>query len=190
MAKIDTSKIDGYDGMTAEEKLAALESYEYDDGTAAYSKLKADFDKTSSDLAALKRNTKQTEAEQAKTVAEKESEVAALREQLDGITKKMTAADYTARYLALGYSDELARDTAQALVDGNVQKVFENQQTFLSERDKAKAAEQMRDMARPSVGAGQKLRTQADIINGIDPNDHVSMAAGIAEMLSNANNNT
>lgn len=30
MAKIDTSKIEGYESMTAEEKLAALESVEFD----------------------------------------------------------------------------------------------------------------------------------------------------------------
>lgn len=31
MAKIDTSKIEGYDSMSAEDKLKALEEYEYED---------------------------------------------------------------------------------------------------------------------------------------------------------------
>ena len=31
MARIDTSMIDGYENMTAEEKLSALESFEYED---------------------------------------------------------------------------------------------------------------------------------------------------------------
>ena len=34
MARIDVSTIDGYANMSAEEKLAALEAYEYDDHSA------------------------------------------------------------------------------------------------------------------------------------------------------------
>lgn len=35
MAKFDTSTIENYDSMTPEEKLAALENYEYDDHSDA-----------------------------------------------------------------------------------------------------------------------------------------------------------
>ena len=33
MKKIDTTKIEGYESMSAEEKIAALESYEVDDAS-------------------------------------------------------------------------------------------------------------------------------------------------------------
>ena len=34
MAKIDITKIDGYEKLSAEEKVKLLESFEYDDGTS------------------------------------------------------------------------------------------------------------------------------------------------------------
>ena len=34
MAKIDITKIEGYDIMTAEQKLAALEAFEYEDNAS------------------------------------------------------------------------------------------------------------------------------------------------------------
>ena len=40
MAKIDTSKIEGYQDMTAEQKLAALEGFEYEDNSAELEKHK------------------------------------------------------------------------------------------------------------------------------------------------------
>ena len=40
MAKIDTSKIPGYAEMSAEDKLKALEAFEYDDNAAEVERLK------------------------------------------------------------------------------------------------------------------------------------------------------
>ena len=54
--KIDTSKIEGYEQMSAEEKLQALEMYELD--TTGYVK-KDVFDKTSSEVATLKKQLKE-----------------------------------------------------------------------------------------------------------------------------------
>ena len=65
MPKIDTSTIAGYAEMTAEQKLAALESFEYDDGSKQAEKLKAAVDKASSEAAAYKKqlNAKMTDDE-------------------------------------------------------------------------------------------------------------------------------
>ena len=50
MAKIDISKIDGYEVMTLEEKIAALEAYDEEPNHDGYIKKKL-FDKTASELA-------------------------------------------------------------------------------------------------------------------------------------------
>ena len=55
MPKIDTSTIAGYAEMTAEQKLAALESFEYDDGSKQNEKLKAAMDKAASEAASYKK---------------------------------------------------------------------------------------------------------------------------------------
>ena len=69
--KIDTAKIENYSEMTAEEKLATLEAYEFEAPTPKepedVTKLKAALSKANSDAAEWKRQfrEKQTEAERA-----------------------------------------------------------------------------------------------------------------------------
>ena len=48
MAKIDTSKITGYAEMSAEDKLKALEAFEYEDNAAELEKQKAAVSKANS----------------------------------------------------------------------------------------------------------------------------------------------
>ena len=55
MAKIDTSKIEGYAEMTPEQKLAALEGFEYEDNSAELEKQKNALSKANSEAAEWKR---------------------------------------------------------------------------------------------------------------------------------------
>ena len=55
--KLDLSKIEGYENMSVEDKLKALESYEIEEDYTGYVK-KDLFDKTASDLAEKKRELK------------------------------------------------------------------------------------------------------------------------------------
>ena len=61
MAKVDITKIEGYEGMTPEEKIKALEAYEIEDVQPDYSGyVKKDvFDKTASELAGVKKQLKE-----------------------------------------------------------------------------------------------------------------------------------
>ena len=47
--KIDTTTIEGYADMTAEQKLAALEAFEYEDNSAEIEKLKKNLSKANSE---------------------------------------------------------------------------------------------------------------------------------------------
>ena len=58
MANIDTSKIEGYADMTAEEKVKALEAYTIADPDYSGYVKKDVFDKTASDLAKAKKDLK------------------------------------------------------------------------------------------------------------------------------------
>ena len=55
MAKIDVSKIEGYDTMTPEEKLAALESFEYEDNATELERYKNAVTKANSEAADWKK---------------------------------------------------------------------------------------------------------------------------------------
>ena len=71
--KIDVTKIEGYETMSAEEKLKALEELEIDtkEFTKGYVK-KEVFDKTASDLAALKKKDRENLSETERLKAEQE----------------------------------------------------------------------------------------------------------------------
>ena len=124
--KIDTAKIEGYNEMTAEQKLAALESFEYEDNSAELERLKNANSKANSEAAEWKRkhNALLTEEEQKKAEAEENNKK--ILEELETLRKDKTISDYTAKYIAIGYDKDLASETAKAMADGDMAKVFEN----------------------------------------------------------------
>ena len=134
MAKIDVSTIDGYADMTAEEKLAALEAFEFDDHSSELADLEKYKDATTKATKEASEYKKQLKAlqDQQKTGSSKaDATIAQLQEQVAELTRQNTISSYTAQYVALGYEAELAKATAIATADGDVATVFENQQKFL-----------------------------------------------------------
>lgn len=123
MAKIDTSKIEGYEGMSAEQKLAALEGYEFDTSGMVS---KATFDKTAGEAAEWKRkyNSTLSEAEQARIAAEEAQK--ATNDRLAELERKDKISTTKDKYVASGFSVDLAQATAEAFVDGNMDAVLAN----------------------------------------------------------------
>ncbi len=123
MAKIDTTKIEGYENMSAEEKLAALEGYEID-----YSGMvsKATLDKATADAAEWKRkyNSTLSEAEQARIAAEEARK--ATEDRLAELERKDKISTIKDKYIKSGFAVDLAQATAEAFADGNMDAVLEN----------------------------------------------------------------
>ena len=120
---MDTTKIEGYENMTAEEKVAALEAYEFD--TTGYVS-KTALDKATSDAAEWKRkyNSTLSEAEQQRIAAEEARVATETRlAELERKDKISTAKD---KYIASGFAVDLALATAEAFVDGNMDVVLAN----------------------------------------------------------------
>ena len=137
MAKINLENISGYADMTAEEKLQALENYEFDDGSVEYSKLKKAFDTAASDAASWKRKYQSTLDEQTRAAAEKEEHERQIQEELEGLRKDKMLQGYKEQFLNAGYGIELAQESAQAMVDGDNARLFQNLQTFITEKSKS-----------------------------------------------------
>ena len=76
MAKIDTSKITGYAEMSAEDKLKALEAFEYEDNAAELEKQKAAVSKANSEAAEWKRKHNALLGEDEKKKQEQEEKFA------------------------------------------------------------------------------------------------------------------
>ena len=152
MAKIDTSTIEGYAEMTPEQKIAALEGFEYDDNAAEVQRLKKANDKSSAEAAEWKRKHNALLSEEEKKKQDEAERIAALEEENATLKKRETIASHKAKFLGMGYDDALAEETATAMVDGDTEKVFANQQKFLEAHDKALKKDTMSDTGRPGAG--------------------------------------
>lgn len=148
MPRIDTGRIDGYEEMTLEEKLAALEGYEYEDHADDVERYKNAVSKANSEAASWKKKFNEQQSGGDKMNAE----VATLKEQLETLQREKTVASYKAQFATQGYDEQLAGETAEALASGDMVTVFANNKRFLETHDKALIANQMKDTPRPAAG--------------------------------------
>lgn len=159
MAKIDISKIEGYDKMTAEEKIKALEAYETADPDYSGYVKKELYDKTASELAAKKKElaSKLTEDELKKQ--KEEEERAALQSKYDQLLRDSEISQYKAKFLGMGYEEALASETAEAMVNGDTDKVFANQKKHLENVEKKVRADALKTTPKPKSGGEPKDMT-------------------------------
>ena len=159
MAKINVASIEGYADMSAEEKLAALEAYEYDDHSAEIAdlgKYKDATDKATKEAAEYKKQLKALQEQQKTGNSKADDTIAELQKQVAELTRQNTIASYTAQFAALGYDAELAEATAIATADGDVATVFANQRTFLEAHDKQTKADILKQTPKPGQGGTGK----------------------------------
>jgi hypothetical protein len=152
MAKIDTSKIAGYADMTPEQKIAALEAVEYEDNAAELERYKNAVSKANSEAAEWKKKHNALLSEEDKKKQANEEELTTLRKKVEEMEKEKLVSGHKAQYLALGYDEALATETAQAMADGDTAKVFANQKKFLESHDKAYKAQLMGKTPTPPAG--------------------------------------
>lgn len=145
--KISTESIQGFSDMTAEQKLEALLDMEVPDPVdlSQYVEKKT-FDAKASEAASLSKQLKARMTDDEAAKAQEAAERQALQEKYDALLKETTIAKHTAKYLALGYDEGLAKKTAEALFDGDMDKVFENQAAFTASREAAIRAESVKNM--------------------------------------------
>lgn len=159
MAKIDVGSIEGYETLSVEEKLAALEAYEYDDHSteiADLDKYKDAVTKANHEAAELKKQLKAAQEQQKTGNSKADDTIAKLQKQVEDLTRQNTIASYTAQFTALGYDAELAQATAIATADGDVATVFENQRKFLDAHDKSIKADIFKQTPKPGQGGTGK----------------------------------
>lgn len=159
MANIDTSKIEGYDAMTAEEKVKALESFSIADPDYSGYVKKDVFDKTASELAQTKKDLKARMSEEEIAKAEHEAELKKYKEQAETLQREKNIADNKAKFISLGYDDSLAGETAEALEKGDFATVFKNQQTVIENVKKIAKGEAMASTTPPAGKAGEGDKT-------------------------------
>lgn len=162
MAKIDLTKIEGYQNMSAEEKLAALEAMDLPEPDYSGYVKKDLYDKASSEIAQYKKSLRErmTEEEAAKIKADEE--MASIREELEMLRTEKVIGENASKFIEMGYDSKLAQATAVAMVKGETDTVFKNHAKFLAEREKALRAEILKSTPTPPPGEGGETLTKED----------------------------
>jgi DNA repair exonuclease SbcCD ATPase subunit len=143
------------DGMTVEELTNALSGVEMPaDQSAEIDRLKGIISAKNTEAADWKKKYQGTLDEATKRAQEKEDEHNALLERLKTLERENTVNSYKASYLSMGYDETLAKETAEAVADGNMAKVFENQKKHQETIEQRIKAEALRNAPRPGGSSG------------------------------------
>lgn len=149
------------EGMSVEEIETALENIELPaDMSAEVDKLKNALSKSNSEAADYKRQLKEkmsTEELKAKEDADKWAE---MEEKYNALVKKDAISTNKARLLALGYEESLADETAEAMFNNDLEKVFANQKKHIEAVEKKARSEKMKDTPKPEGGSSSNEMTK------------------------------
>ena len=157
--KVDTSGIEGFEGMTAEQKLAAVLALEVPDKVDLSGYVpKAQADKSAAEAANYKKQlaAKMTDDEaaaaaKAQELSDMQAKIAELEQANQKLMQAQTEASYKAKYLALpGFDEKLAEETAKAMAAGDMDKVFANQQKANEAYEKQIKADLLKSTPKPS----------------------------------------
>ena len=154
--KIDTNQITGYAEMSAEEKLKALEEFEFETpkpNTDEADRLKAALSKANSEAAEWKRQFREKQTEAERQEAERAEREKAVEEELRGLRRDKTVSGFVAQCLALGYPKELASKAAEAMADTDAATIFACQQEFLEAKQKEFEAAALNKQPKLTPGA-------------------------------------
>lgn len=153
--KISTDSIQGFAEMSDADKVTALLGLDLPDPVDMSQYVdKKTFDAKASEAANLSKQLKAKMTDDEAAKAQADADRKALEDKYTELLRKSTIAEHTARFIAMpGYDEKLARETAEALFDGNMDKVFENQQKANAAYEKKLRAEMVKQDPKPD-GAG------------------------------------
>lgn len=165
--KIDVSKIDGFEAMSAEDKLVALMGYEFEtpktDDTEI-TKLKTALSKANSEAAEWKRQFRDKQTEQERAEAERAEAEKAMQEELASLRRGKVVDEYAKQCMGMGYDAALAAECAEAMADGKFNTVFEIQKRFMEAKTREIEAAALNKQpglsaGAPPVNAAEKAET-------------------------------
>lgn len=115
------------DGMTDDEAVDIISNRE--------TKAKASFDKTSSELASLKKEHESHLTDEEKAKAANDEALKQLKAENDSLKHDALVSKLMARYTKMGMDEKLAKETAEAYVKGDSEKVLDNEGKFIEIHD-------------------------------------------------------
>ena len=159
MANIDTSKIEGYEEMTPEDKVKALESFNLPDPDYSGYIKKDTFDKTASELAQVKKDLKARMTEEEVKAQAAAEELEKYKTEAEALRREKNIANNKAQFISAGFDEALAQETAEALEKGDFATVFKNQKTVIENVKKVAKGEAMAQTPTPAGKADEGGKT-------------------------------
>ena len=149
------------EGMSLEDIEKALESIDMPtDNSAEIDRLKAALTKSNSEAADYKKQLREKmSADEIKAKEDAESREK-LQNDYDALLKKVTLSENKAKLIALGYDEALAEGTAEAMIAGDLDKVFANQKKHLDALEKKIRADVLKETPKPEGGNGSDTMTK------------------------------
>lgn len=174
--KIDTSLIPGYAEMTPEQKLAALESFEYEDNASELEKLKNSISKANGEAAEWKRKHNELLSEEERKKFEFEESQRKMNEELEMFRKADRISKHKVSLMANGFSEEMATKAAEALESGDATTFYQVQRSHIEAVQKKLQEELMGGTPTPPAGQGGTPMTKADFLK-LDTNAQAEFIA-------------
>lgn len=154
--KIDTNLIPNFDDLPEEAKAAIIGMEFADAPDMSQYVAKSVFDKKASEAADLSKQLKSRMSQDEQAAAQQAEAIASMQAELESLRADKAISEYTAQFLAIGYDEKLAKNTAAALHKGDMVAMFKNHATFVAEREKAMKAELLKSTPTPPAGDGDK----------------------------------
>ena len=158
--KIDLSTIEGFDAMSPEDKIKTLLEMEFPDA-GEIDRLKADnqkqkdlITKYTGEISSLKKAQNASLSEADRKTKEQEETLADLQEKYNELLKKSTIGNYASKLIALGYSEDMALESATALAEGDMEVFFDNTVKFRNNLEKQFKAEAVKSTPKPDSKGG------------------------------------
>lgn len=120
--KIDLTKIEGYDQMTPEEKIKALEGAEIEvpkDNSAELARYKELMTKANSEAAEFKKKLREKQTEQEKAEEERAAAQKQMQEELETLRRERALGEHVSQLRGLGISEDDLAAVADAALNGN-----------------------------------------------------------------------
>jgi hypothetical protein len=192
--KIDPIAIEGFDAMSPEDKIKALLELEFPD-SSEIDRLKADnqkqkdlITKYTGEISSLKKAQNASLSDAERKTKEQEETLADLQQRYNELLKKSTVGNYAAKLITLGYPEDMALESATALVDGDMDRVFENSAKFKTSLEKQYKAEVVKSTPKPdSKGGVTAPKSREDIMKIKDASERQKAIAENIELFTKEN---
>lgn len=156
MAKIDVSTIEGYENMSAEDKLNAVLGLDVPD-SSELEKLKSQISNKNSEISEWKKKHNALLDEDQRRQLEIEDTINELKKRNEVLERSQSVSDYKAGLLEAGFAPEEASNAAEKLADGNIKGFFENLMNFRGSMEKTIKANLIRQNPKPGDVGGTEL---------------------------------